>query len=170
MRFTDAHSTSSVCTPTRYSILTGRYNWRSPLKRSVLLGLDQPLSPEERLTVAGLLQQQGYRTGIVGKWHLGLGWQKLPDGRKREAVEGATRGDGWDIDYSKQVAGGPLALGFDESFIISASLDMAPYVYLKNDRPNRIPTVTKGWLRSGPAAEDFEAINCLRDFAWEARI
>jgi arylsulfatase A len=64
---------------------------------------------------------------------------------------------------------GPLTLGFDESFIISASLDMAPFVYLRNDKPTAIPTVTKTWLRPGPAAVDFEAENCLRDFAKEAR-
>lgn len=170
MRFTDAHSTSSVCTPTRYSILTGRYNWRSPLKKSVLFGLDQPLIPEDRLTVADLLREEGYRTGIVGKWHLGLGWQKLPDGRKREAQVGPTKGGGWDIDYSKQVTGGPLALGFDESFIIPASLDMFPYVYLRDDKATQIPTVTKQWVRAGPAANDFEAVNCLNDFAREARM
>lgn len=170
MRFTDAHTTSSVCTPTRYSILTGRYNWRSPLKKSVLFGLDKPLIPEDRLTVAGLLRQQGYRTGVVGKWHLGLGWQMLPDGRKREALEGPTRGGGWDIDYSKQVTGGPLALGFDESFIIPASLDMFPYVYLRDDKATRIPTVTKRWVRAGPAASNFEAVDCLKDFAREARM
>ncbi|MDX1679668.1 MAG: arylsulfatase [Akkermansiaceae bacterium] len=169
MRFTDAHTTSSVCTPTRYSILTGRYNWRSPLKKSVTWGLSEPLIPEDRMTVASMLKAQGYRTGIVGKWHLGLGWHKLPDGAKRKATEGPTKGDGWDVDYHRQVSGGPLALGFDTSFIIPASLDMYPYVYLRDDKPTEIPTVSKKWVRPGPAGKDFEAINCLRDFAREAR-
>ncbi len=169
LRFTDAHATSSVCTPTRYSILTGRYNWRSKLKKSVLWGLSEPLIPEDRMTVASMLQAQGYRTGIVGKWHLGLGWQKLPDGQKRKAEEGPTKGKGWDVDYSKQVIGGPLALGFDSSFIIPASLDMDPYVYLRNDTPTEIPTMTKAFHRSGPAGKNFEAVNCLGDFAREAR-
>ena len=74
MRFTDSHTTSSVCTPTRYGILTGRYNWRSTLKKSVLWGMSEPLIESKRLTVPGFLRKQGYHTGVVGKWHLGLGW------------------------------------------------------------------------------------------------
>ena len=169
MRFTDAHTTSSVCTPTRYGILTGRYNWRSRLKKSVLFGLDAPLIPESRTTVAGFLNKQGYHTGIVGKWHLGLGWQKLPNGGTRKATTGPTKGGGWDIDYGKPVKGGPNAIGFDESFIIPASLDMFPYVYLRNGLCTQPATVTKAFHRSGPSGKDFEAVNCLRDFAREAR-
>ena len=169
MRFTDAHTTSSVCTPTRYSILTGRYNWRSRLKKSVLFGLDKPLIPESRTTIAAFLREQGYRTGVVGKWHLGLGWKKLPNGEKRKAAEGPTKGNGWDIDYAQPVMGGPTTLGFDESFIIPASLDMYPYVYLKNDVCTQPATMTKAFHRAGPSGKDFEAINCLRDFARESR-
>ena len=169
MRFTDFHVTSSVCTPTRYGIVTGRYNWRSPMKKGVLWGLSEPLIPQTRLTVAGFLQEHGYHTGVIGKWHLGLGWKKLPNGEKRKAKKGLTKGDGWDVDYGKKVDGGPLAIGFDESFIIPASLDMFPYLYLKNDKPTAWANVTKAFHRPGPAAEDFEAINCLKDFAHEAR-
>jgi arylsulfatase A-like enzyme len=169
MRFTDSHTTSSVCTPTRYGILTGRYNWRSTLKKGVLWGMSKPLIEPGRLTVPGFLRQQGYHTAVVGKWHLGLGWQILPNGEKREAKTGRQRGDGWQIDYDKKVAGGPLAIGFDESYIIPASLDMFPYLYLKNDKPTAWANTTKAFHRPGPAAEDFEAINCLRDFARESR-
>ena len=169
MRFTDAHTTSSVCTPTRYSILTGRYNWRTRLKKGVLNGLGEPLIPDERTTVASFLRKHGYQTGIVGKWHLGLAWQKLPNGETRKAVEGPTKGGGWDIDYSKPVTAGPLTVGFDESFIIPASLDMFPYVYLRNGKPTQLATVTKAFKRAGPAGKDFDAINCLRDFARESR-
>lgn len=169
MRFTDAHTTSSVCTPTRYGILTGRYNWRSRLKKSVLFGLDKPLIPQRRTTVARFLGRRGYHTGVVGKWHLGLGWQKLPGGEVRKAEQGKTQGGGWDIDYARPVAGGPNTLGFDESFIIPASLDMFPYVYLRNDRTVQAATVTKAFHRPGPAGKDFEAVNCLRDFARESR-
>ena len=101
---------------------------------------------------------------MVGKWHLGLGWQMLPNGEKRQAKTGPTKGDGWQIDYGKKVDGGPLAIGFDESFIIPASLDMYPYVYLKNDKPTEWATVTKAFHRPGPSGEKFEAIDCLRDF------
>jgi arylsulfatase A len=169
MRFTDAHTTSSVCTPTRYSILTGRYNWRTRLKKSVLFGLDKPLIPTSRTTTASFLKANGYRTGIVGKWHLGLGWQKLPNGEKRKAESGATKGGGWDIDYLKPVTGGPNTLGFDESFIIPASLDMYPYVYLRNDKATQAATVTKAFHRPGPSGKDFEAVDCLIDFARESR-
>ena len=168
LRFTDSHTTSSVCTPTRYGIVTGRYNWRSTLKSGGLWGLSEPLIAADRLTTPKFLQKNGYHTGVVGKWHLGLGWQMLPNGEKRQAVTGPTKGDGWQIDYGKKVTGGPLAIGFDESFIIPASLDMFPYVYLKNDKPTAWATVTKAFHRPGPCAENFEAINCLRDFAREA--
>ena len=79
MRCVDAHSSSAVCTPSRYSVLTGRYNWRSVLKRGVTGGYSQPILEPGRLTVASMLKQQGYRTACVGKWHLGLEW-RLKDG------------------------------------------------------------------------------------------
>ena len=167
MRFADAHTSSSVCTPTRYGILTGRYNWRSTLKQGVLGGNSQPLIPEGRQTIASFLAKEGYRTAVIGKWHLGLGWEKLAKARKAEA--GPTEGEGWRLDFSQPVKRGPLTLGFQEDFIISASLDMAPYVYLRNDKPVAMPTVTKRFHRPGPAAADFEAERCLRDFAREAR-
>ena len=167
MRFTDSHTTSSVCTPTRYGIVTGRYNWRTKLKSGVLWGLSEPLIPENRLTVPKFLQQSGYHTAVIGKWHLGLGWEMLPNGEKKQAKFGPTKGDGWQIDYSKKVKGGPLSIGFNESFIIPASLDMFPYVYLKNDKATEWATVTKAFHRPGPSGENFEAINCLRDFARE---
>ncbi|MCU0916742.1 MAG: sulfatase-like hydrolase/transferase, partial [Planctomycetes bacterium] len=74
IRFTDAHTPSGVCTPTRYGLMTGRYCWRSSLKRGVLNGYSEPLIETDRLTVATLLKRHGYHTGCVGKWHLGLGW------------------------------------------------------------------------------------------------
>lgn len=165
MQFSDAHTSSAVCTPTRYGILTGRYNWRSPLKQSVLWGYSEPLIPESRMTVANLLQDAGYSCSVVGKWHLGLGWEKLDEPSKR-------KGAGWDIDYTTKVSGGPTALGFTEDFLFPASLDMPPYVYLRNDVPVGIPTVTKSFKqpnRPGPATEDFEAENVLTDLAREAR-
>ena len=74
IKFTDAHTSSSVCTPTRYGILTGRYNWRSRLKESVLTGKSKALIPSSRSTVASMLQNQGYQTAFIGKWHLGWNW------------------------------------------------------------------------------------------------
>ncbi len=74
--FTDAHTPSSICTPTRDGLLTGRYCWRTFLKRGVLKGYDSPLIEEDRITIAAYLKEKGYRTGIIGKWHLGLGFQR----------------------------------------------------------------------------------------------
>ena len=77
IRFTDAHSPSAVCTPTRYGVLTGRYCWRSRLKHGVLYGYEPPLIEPERLTVPGLLKDAGYNTACTGKWHLGLGFSTV---------------------------------------------------------------------------------------------
>ena len=78
MRFTDPHSTSSVCTPTRYSLLTGLYNWRTKLQRGVLGGLSPRLIEPGRITLASLLKEHGYHTACIGKWHLGMDWPSSP--------------------------------------------------------------------------------------------
>ncbi len=154
VRFTDAHTGSAVCTPTRYGLLTGRYCWRTSLKKGVLWGYSPPLIEPDRLTVASLLKQQGYATACVGKWHLGLGWAyKNEDGDDDEKRV---------VDYDKPIAGGPLALGFDYFFGIPASLDMVPYVYVENDRVLAAPTEhieKRGGLafyRGGPIAPGFK--------------
>ena len=108
MSFTDSHSSSAVCSPSRYSILTGRYNWRSRLQKGVLNGDSEPLISNEHLTVAQLLKQQGYATAAMGKWHLGCAF------RVRPAHKG-------------KIIDGPLQHGFDHFFGISASLDMPPF-------------------------------------------
>ncbi|MGB7323490.1 MAG: arylsulfatase [Rubripirellula sp.] len=154
MIFTDAHTTSSVCTPTRYGILTGRYNWRTHLQKSVLFGFDKPLIDENRLTVAGFLKNNGYNTAAIGKWHLGL---DLPttDG---EPIKGNNPAN---IDWDQPVKNGPVTRGFDYYFGISASLDMPPYIYIENDRFVGKGTATKAFNRKGPAEPDFEAIDVL---------
>jgi arylsulfatase A len=170
LRFTDAHTTSSVCTPTRYGIMTGRYNWRSPLKASVLSGTSEPLIPPSRVTIARFLQDRGYQTGVVGKWHLGLKWTLQDPPPAIAAAKG--KEPGWNIDYTRRVGGGPCDLGFTHDFLYPASLDMPPYVYLRDDLPVGVPTVTKAFLvpnRPGPALADFEADQCLTHFAREAR-
>lgn len=152
MIFRDAHSGSSVCTPTRYGILTGRYAWRTRLQQGVLDGFSPPLIDPKRLTVASLLKGRGYRTSCVGKWHLGMDWPS----------------SGGAVDYTKPIRNGPTAVGFDEYYGISASLDMPPYVWIENDRTVGIPTATKTWIRSGPAHPDFEAIDVLPTVARKA--
>jgi len=153
--FTDAHSGSAVCTPTRYGVLTGRYCWRSELKRGVLWGFSRPLIPPERMTVASFLRGHGYHTACVGKWHVGLDWPLKDGGTATED------GDAWSVDYAAPIGNGPTTLGFDEFFGISASLDMPPYVYIEGDRCTGVPTVEKAFHRKGPAQEDFEGIDVL---------
>jgi len=105
MTFTDAHSGSSVCTPTRYGLLTGRYSWRTRLQNGVVQGFKPCLIAPDRLTVAGLLKKQGYATAIIGKWHLDFQYQDPKTGeilpKKGRAPIGATIPDG------------PINRGFD---------------------------------------------------------
>jgi len=159
MQFTDAHTSSSVCTPTRYGIITGRYNWRSPIKSGVLTGNSNALIPKNRTTVASLLKKEGYETAFIGKWHLGWDWA-LKDS-KVESGEGWDPGDFDNIDFSKKVGNAPNTLGFTYSYGHCGSLDMAPYVYVENGMPTMVPdTVTEsktkyGWWRKGPTSADF---------------
>jgi arylsulfatase A-like enzyme len=135
IRFTDAHSSAAVCTPSRYSVLTGRYCWRSRLQSWVLWGFEPPLIEPDRLTVAAMLRNHGYATAAIGKWHLGLGWT---------TVDGADPlPDGTNVDCGVPITGGPLALGFDTCFCITGSLDMAPYCFIEDDHTLGIPSVEK---------------------------
>ncbi|MGC4005724.1 MAG: sulfatase-like hydrolase/transferase [Pirellulales bacterium] len=117
LRCDDAHSTSAVCTPSRYGLLTGRYAWRGDLKSGVLQGESPALLEPKRLTLAEFLAAEGYETAMFGKWHLGLDWVR----EKKAPV------------YDEPFAGGPVAHGFKTFHGISASLDMAPYVFLKQN-------------------------------------
>jgi len=164
MRFTDGHSSSGVCTPSRYTLLTGRYHWRTRLQRGVLGGMSPPLIAPDRLTIAGLLKQHGYATACVGKWHLGV---TMP----QPLTEGT-------------IQNGPTTHGFDYYFGISASLDMPPYALIENDRFTEAPTAVKNFLilsddrknplvmsgerrfnREGPGAPGFESVQALPAFA-----
>ena len=175
MWFHDAHTTSSVCTPTRYGILTGRYNWRSRLKKGVLNGFSAPLIPKERVTIANFLKGNGYHTACIGKWHLGIGWGKSDnpwplDGKKHGVLTTFKRKYPM-IDYAKPVIS-PVHNGFHHFWGISASLDMPPYVYIKDDKVLNLPSTTKAFLhpnRPGPSSAQFDSMNCLKDFAREAR-
>ena len=154
MTFTDAHSGSAVCTPTRYGVVTGRYCWRSRLKSGVLNGYSQHLIDTERTTIADLLKQAGYRTACVGKWHLGLDFTKTGTNQKA-------------IDFAGPVKNGPNALGFDYFFGIPASLDFPPYVFIENERVTA-PEVGHidgmkfpAFIRAGEVAPDFKHIDAL---------
>ncbi len=109
MTFTDAHSGSSVCTPTRYGLLTGRYAWRTRLQAGVLDGgNDEPLIAADRLTVAGLLKAQDYTTACIGKWH--LGFQSKSATTKNDKKKGMGRAG---LPVGAEIIGGPMTRGFD---------------------------------------------------------
>ncbi|MHC4170407.1 MAG: sulfatase family protein [Planctomycetota bacterium] len=142
IRFTDAHSPSAVCTPTRYGILTGRYCWRSRLKRSVLWPWDKPLIEPDRLTVGKLLKSHGYDTACIGKWHLGWDWPttdgKDPIGMGKTNVKNS----GDNVDFKRPIANGPTTRGFDYYFG-TAVPNFPPYCFIENDRTIGIPTDSK---------------------------
>lgn len=153
--FTDAHASSAVCTPSRYSILTGRYNWRSRLKSGVMSGYSRALIEDGRMTVADLFRQNGYRTAAIGKWHLGMNFKTDDTFVEREDYETCPG-----VDYGGKIEKSPITNGFDYYYGISASLDMPPYIYIENDHFTALPdheTVDyeKRFWRLGPTAPDF---------------
>jgi arylsulfatase A len=148
MRFTDAHAPSSVCTPSRYSILTGRYCWRTDLKQYVLWPWDPSLIEEDRQTVGNLLKNNGYTTACIGKWHLGWDWTTKNgaapnegtqigkfDEKQRHALEK-------NIDYSQPIKGGPIDRGFDSYFGVDVP-NFPPFAWFEQDRLTEIPTIEK---------------------------
>ncbi|WP_229214948.1 sulfatase family protein [Dyadobacter bucti] len=177
LRFTDAHSGSAVCTPTRYGLITGRYAFRSPLKKGVLGGYSPALIEENRFTVADLMKQSGYQTAVIGKWHLGLNWPE------RDASQPQPGGapDSWPagdkLNIKADLLQGPNDLGFDYSYIIPSSLDIPPYIYLENGRPtNRDIGEIEGkndprgvFWRSGKAAGDFKLEQTLDHLGSKAK-
>lgn len=151
VRFTDSHSPSAVCTPTRYALLTGRYGWRTRLQRNVLGPFSQPLIGEKQLTVAGLLRKQGYTTACIGKWHLGWGWPKPGDDGKR--------------DFTKPISDGPTTRGFDLYFGTDVP-NYPPYCFLENDRTVGIPSAVAPVGRdsfniAGPMVPDWKLVEVL---------
>lgn len=162
LKFSDAHTSSAVCTPTRYSIITGRYNWRSTLKSGVVGGYSKALIPKNRLTVGKILQERGYHTAFVGKWHLGWDWTF-----KENTPDIDNLNNNFEIDYTKPIKNGPKDLGFTYSYGFSGSLDMPPYVYVEDSRitaaPDRVTVNVddKGFWREGPTGSNFDHVQVL---------
>lgn len=169
MKFTDAHSGSAVCSPTRYGILTGRYSWRSVLKKGVLSGYSNALIEPDRITVADVFQTQGYHTAFVGKWHLGWDWKFRQSTGNIENLNARP-----EVDFSSPVNNGPKEKGFKYSYGFSGSLDMAPYVYVENGKPTSVPTKStvsadyKGFWREGPTGDDFVHAEVLQHLTRKA--
>ena len=140
IRFTDAHSPSGVCSPTRYGVLTGRYAWRTWLKRSVLMAYSPPMIDPDRMTVAGLLKRQGYRTAAIGKWHVGMTFTRT-NGRTVTREESLMR-DSRQIDFTQPITGGPVDSGFDYFFCNSAcpTTDYL-YSYIENRSTAGFPSI-----------------------------
>jgi arylsulfatase A-like enzyme len=153
VRFTDAHTNSAVSTPTRYGIITGRYCWRTRLKRGVLNAYNKHLINPERTTIASLLKESGYYTAGIGKWHLGMDF-KFKEDKK--------------VDFAGKIENSPNVNGFDYFYGITASLDFPPYVYIENDHFTQLPTQKQKkqqfprYLRAGEKAENFHF-----ETAWE---
>ncbi len=179
MRFTDAHSPSAVCSPTRYGVLTGRYAWRTRMKTGVLWGYSRSLIEPDRLTVAQMLKSQGYQTACVGKWHLGFQSPDVAEDGKPNDSSDLKSNHPHAVDYAQPLRPGPVTVGFDYFFGIPASLDMYPYVYVENDRPLAAPTDLLagsknrragggGFWREGPASPGFQPVEVLPKLAEKA--
>ncbi len=145
MRFTDGHSSSGVCSPSRYTLLTGRYHWRTRLQTGIVGVFGDPLIAPDRLTIAGLVKQHGYRTACIGKWHLGRDWGVPPDKRALFDVgKGTTTATkehcaAWQEVFSGPIAGGPTTRGFDSYFGTDVP-NWPPYCFIENDRTVGVPT------------------------------
>ncbi len=170
MAFTQAYSGSSICTPTRYGIMTGRYPWREKVGLAANYG--SRIMPEGQETVATFLRSQGYKTLMVGKWHLGTSWT-MKDGSVMESRKSLDQSpsltEDQNIDFSAPFYGGPTDHGFDSWFGISGSLDFAPYIYLVNNKATKIPSEhLKGknrfGNRSGFADPDLDPSELLGEF------
>ena len=160
-RFTDAHSSSGICTPSRYAMLNGRYHWRK--FHGIVNSFDQPVMDDGRLTLPGLLRTKGYRTACIGKWHLGWDWNAIkkpgarPDGKAGYPPEA--------FDWSRPIPGGPLSHGFDYYFGDDVP-NFPPYAWFANDRVITTPTVPLttpaktaegSWeARPGPSVKDWD--------------
>ncbi len=169
MRFTDAHSSSGVCSPSRYTLLTGRYHWRTRLQQGIVGVFGPPLIAPDRLTVAGMAKQHGYRTACIGKWHLGWDWP-IPADRSGlfhakpgpDDQPGEEQRSLWKAVFSQPIPGGPTTRGFDHYFGTDVP-NWPPYCFVENDRTAGIPSVflPRKLLREnqaslpGPALEDW---------------
>ena len=169
MRFTDGHSSCGVCSPSRYSLLTGRYHWRTRLQSGIVGVFGEALIPPDRLTIGALAKQHGYRTAAIGKWHLGWDWPIAPEqrtlfdvGKKSPPITDAHR-MAWSEVFSRSIGGGPITRGFDEYFGVDIP-NWPPFCFIENDRLLGIPTeflpasllVNNQASVAGPALEDWK--------------
>ena len=173
LRFADAHAGSSVCTPSRYNILTGDYVWRSRLKNGIVWEWDGPVIGEDQVTVASFLKSNGYETACFGKWHLGWDWPTIDGSHPNDTLEYGSRNADKrrdfgisNIDYEKPISGGPIDKGFDSYFGVDVP-NFPPYTWFEDDRLTDIPTVNKPaelYGNSGLAQPGWELENMIPEF------
>ena len=165
MRFTDAHSPDSVCSPSRYATLTGRYAWRTRQQRGALAPYDPPLISARILTVPTLLRRHGYATGAIGKWHLGFDWPTV-DGR-RPASGADSRSN---VDFTRPIGQGPTTRGFDYFFGVDTP-HAPPYLFIENARATGMPSALwgePGDPAAGPALPDWDMREVLPELTRRA--
>ena len=184
MRFTDGHSSSGVCSPSRYTLLTGRYHWRTKLQHGIVGVFGDPLIAPDRMTIATLAKQQGYRTACIGKWHLGWDWPITneqrpllsPTQQPEDEANKAGRGNpsatqvptdkqisAWNDIFSKPIAGGPITRGFDLYFGTDIP-NWPPFCFIENERTLGVPTefLPREYMaknqasRQGPSLKDWK--------------
>jgi arylsulfatase A len=167
MRFTDAHSPATVCTPTRYSLMTGQMAFRQPNGGTVFQGTGGPsLISKDRLTLPSMLRKQGYTTAAVGKWHIGLTFRD----KAGEAIHGGKLEDVQRIDYSRRIEGGPLDVGFDRFFGTACCPTTCwLYAFIDGDRIPSPPTgpLDKSKLPEHPYSNDCRQGVIAPDFPME---
>jgi arylsulfatase A len=182
MRFTDGHSSSGVCSPSRYTLLTGRYHWRTSLQRGIVEPFGKPLIAAERMTIGTLAKQQGYHTACIGKWHLGWDWaiskeqraMLSPSGKADDeagkanrktanAIASAEQVGVWHDVFSKPITNGPSTRGFDLFFGVDIP-NWPPFCFIENDHTLGIPSeflapeymIKNQASKQGPALQDWK--------------
>ncbi len=184
MRFTDGHSSSGVCTPSRFALLTGQHHWRRFHSIAKAFG-ESKFKPDD-FTIARMFKSMGYKTAMVGKWHLGWNWEAMEtDAYKAKKAKNAKKSGKKsnkedtasytfnDLDWSMKIPMGPTSLGFDY-YYGDGTINFPPFCWIENDKVITVPTRMVnnksdvadrkeggGSLRGGPASEDWKIIDVL---------
>lgn len=193
IRFTDAHSSSGICSPSRYTLITGRYHWRTRMQKGLVGMWEPPVILPGRLTIGGLARSAGYTSGVVGKWHLGWNWPidsadrphftnigpfegvyKNENAPRRTQATDADR-EAWARTFKRSITGGPIELGFDSYFGTDVP-NWPPFCYIENDHTVGMPTELLGPGRvdinqasfQGPALKDWDLEEILPEITHRA--